>query len=98
MSKLSNSISSVSYRFERQIEIEQRAFAEQRTKLTAEFAVEKSRIYNELRQKEQEFDQRKDKMLQDKKDMAELLNKEFLEKTKMIEKKSQVKKLYNIRT
>lgn len=73
------------------MEIEQRSFEDHKTRLVADFATEKTRIYNELRQKEQEFDKRREKLLQDKRDIVELLNREFSDKTRMIEKRNQVR-------
>lgn len=73
------------------MEIEQRSFEDHKARLVADFATEKTRIYNELRQKEQEFDKRREKLLQDKRDVIELLNREYSDKTRMIEKRNQVR-------
>lgn len=73
------------------MQIEQRSFEEHKARLVADFATEKACIYNELRQKEQDFDKRREKLLQDKRDIVELLNREFADKTRMIEKRNQVR-------
>lgn len=75
--------------FERQMEIEQKSFEEQKNRLIAEFAAEKERMHTECRQKEAEFDARRDKLLQDRKDIVAHLNRECDEKIRMTEKRSQ---------
>lgn len=73
------------------MEIEQRSFEEHKTRLVAEFSAEKTRIYNEVRHKDEEFDKRCEKLLQEKKDIVELLNREFSDKSRMMEKRNQVR-------
>lgn len=77
-------------RFERQVEIEQKSFDEQKSRLTAEFNAEKERWLSEHRQHEHEFELRRDKLQQEKKELVEHLHREFADKVRMIEKRNQV--------
>ena len=70
--------------------IEQKSVEDQKARLLAEFTGEKERMQNETRQKEVDFDKKKDQLLQEKKDLAEHLGREFGEKTRMLEKRYQV--------
>lgn len=74
---------------------EQKSFEEQKTRLVGDFAIEKDRLVNELRQKELDFEVVKEKLVQDKKDIVEHLNRELTEKIRMIEKRHQVLTLLN---
>lgn len=85
-------------RFERQIEIEQKTFEEQKSRLIVEFSCEKERLLSEHRQTEHDFELRRDKLLQEKKDLAEHLHREFADKVRMIEKRNQVKNALNFNT
>lgn len=78
-------------RFERQIEIEQKSFEEQRSRQIGEFNGEKERWLNEHRQKEHEFEVRRDKMQQEKKELVEHLHREFADKMRIIEIRNQVR-------
>lgn len=77
-------------RFERQREEDQKTFEEQKSRLISDFAIEKDRLVNELRQKDMDFERFKEKMVLDKKDIIEHLNQEFTEKIRMIDKRNQV--------
>ena len=59
--------------------------------MLSEFSAEKDRMLKEMHQKEQELDSQREKLLRDKKEMAEHLNREFNEKVRMIEKRNQVR-------
>lgn len=72
------------------MENEQHAFEEQKQRLIAEHSSEKTRVYNELRQKEVDCDKRCKKVLQEKMDMVDVLNRDFADKTRMLEKRNQV--------
>lgn len=78
-------------RFERQMEIEQKSFEEKKLRSIAEFNTEKERLINEHRQKQHELEVRCDKLLQEKKELAEHLHREFSDKVRIIEKRNQVK-------
>lgn len=72
------------------MEIEQRSFDEHKSRLVAEFTIERERIANVARQKDQDFEKRRENLLQEKKDIGELLNREFADKSRMMEKRNQV--------
>lgn len=72
------------------MEIEQKSFEEHKLRLVADFGAEKERLLVEQRQKEHDFEIRREKLIQDKKDMIEHLNREFADKARMIEKRNQV--------
>lgn len=78
------------HRFERQIEIEQKAFEEHKHRLIAEFTSEKERLHNEQQQKENDFDMQREKIIKDKKELIDHINREFNDKVRMIEKRNQV--------
>lgn len=80
------------HRFEKQMELEQKAFEDSKNRIITEFAAEKDRLIKEIHQKEEELEIQREKLLKDKKEMAEQLNREFTEKVRMIEKRNQVKK------
>lgn len=73
------------------MELEQKAFEDSRNRIHCEFSAEKDRLIKEIHQKEQELDMQRDKLLKDKKEMAEHLNREFNEKVRIIEKRNQVR-------
>lgn len=77
-------------RFERQMEIEQKSFEEQKLRLVCEFNAEKDRWLSEHRQNEHEFEVRRDKLQQEKKELAEHLHRELADKLRIIEKRNQV--------
>lgn len=72
------------------MEVEQKAFEEHKSRLMAEFAAEKERQQCEQRQKEHHFDTQREKLLHEKKELAEHLNREYNDKIRMIEKRNQV--------
>lgn len=72
------------------MEIEQRSFDEYKSRLVAEFTIEKERISNVARQKDQDFEKRRENLIQEKKDIVEHLNREFADKSRMMEKRNQV--------
>lgn len=72
------------------MEDDQKSFEEQRSRLISDFAMEKERLLNELRQKDLDTEVLKEKLVQDKKDIIEHLNREFTEKIRMIDKRNQV--------
>lgn len=78
------------HRFERQIEIEQKSFEEHKHRLIAEFSADKERLHNEQQQKENDFDMQREKIIKDKKELIEHMNREFNDKVRMIEKRNQV--------
>lgn len=71
------------------MEIEQKAFEEQKVRLASEFAAEKERMQAEHRAKEHEHEARRDKLQQEKKDVVDHLNRELVEKVRLIEKRNQ---------
>lgn len=78
------------FRFEKQMEVEQKAFEDSKNRMLIEFSAEKDRLLKEIHQKEQELEFQREKLLKDKKDISEHLNREFNEKSRMIEKRNQV--------
>lgn len=83
-------------RFERQMEIERKSFEDQKSRLIGEFNSEKERWINEHRNNEHEYEVRRDKLQQEKKDLIEHLHRDFADKVRIIEKRNQVKELYRI--
>lgn len=77
-------------RFERQMAFEQRNFHEEKSKMVAEFIHEKDRLYTELKDKEQEFERRRDEYIFEKNQEIHFLKKELREKISLNEKKHQV--------
>lgn len=73
------------------MELEQKTFEDTKNRILTEFSAEKDRLLRELQQKEQELEAQREKLLRDKKDTAEHLNREFNEKVRMIEKRNQVR-------
>lgn len=78
------------FRFEKQMELEQKAFEDAKNRMLSEFSAEKDRLLKEIHQKDHELEFQREKLLKDKKEMAEHLNREFTEKVRMIEKRNQV--------
>lgn len=72
------------------MELEQKAFEDSKNRMLSEFSAEKDRLLKEIHQKEHELEFQREKLLKDKKEMAEHLNREFNEKVRMIEKRNQV--------
>lgn len=77
-------------RFEKQMELEQKAFEEQKIRIHTEFAGDKERLLKEIQVKEQELEMQREKSLKDKKDTCEQLNREFNEKVRLLEKRNKV--------
>lgn len=75
------------------MELEQKAFEDSKNRILAEFSADKDRLLKEIHQKEQELEFQREKLLKDKKEMAEHLNREFNEKVRMIEKRNQVSRV-----
>lgn len=72
------------------MELEQRTFEDIKNRMHSEFSTEKDRLIKEIHQKDQEFELQREKLLKDKKEMVEHLNREFSEKIRLIEKRNQV--------
>lgn len=77
-------------RFERQMAFEQRNVHEEKSKMVAEFIHEKDRLYTELKDKEQEFERRRDEYVYEKNQEIHFLKKDLREKMTLNEKKHQV--------
>lgn len=58
--------------------------------MCAEFAIEKERLLNEQQQKEYEFGLQREKLIKEKKELAEHLNRECNDKVRMMDKRNQV--------
>ena len=78
------------FRFERQIQHEQKSFEDQKSRLATEFIFEKDRILTEMKNKENEFEHRKDELNFDKQDAINHMKKDFKERIMLIEHKNQV--------
>lgn len=72
------------------MQLEQKTFEDTKNRLFHEFSTEKDRLLKEIQQKEQELEMQREKLLKEKKEMAEHMNREFSEKVRMIEKRNQV--------
>lgn len=70
---------------------EQRTFHEEKSKMMAEFVHDKDRLYTEFKEKEQDFERRRDEFVFDKNQEIHFLKKEFREKVSLNEKKHQVR-------
>lgn len=79
-----------SFRFDRQIETEQKLFEEQKNRLVIDFVNEKERLNTELRDKELDYERRKDQILHERNSTVEQLKIEFSERIKAIDRKNQV--------
>lgn len=77
-------------RFERQIESEQRAFEEQKSRLVAGFAAEKKRWHAAAQEKEFEFERRKIEWDEQRRDEIYHLKNEHSEKMGAMEMKNLV--------
>lgn len=73
------------------MELEQKTFEDAKNRILTEFSAEKDRMLKEIQQREQELEAQREKLLRDKKETAEQLNREFNEKVRMIEKRNQVR-------
>lgn len=69
---------------------EQRSFQEEKSKMMAEFIHEKDRIYTEFKEKEQDFDRRREEFIYEKNQEIHCMKKDFREKNLLNEKKHQV--------
>ncbi len=69
---------------------EQRTFHEEKSKMMAEFVHEKDRLYTEFKEKEQDFERRRDEFVFEKNQEIHFLKKELREKISINEKKHQV--------
>lgn len=78
------------YRFERQIESDQKMFEEQQSRLTAGFEVEKKRWKTVMHEKELDFERRKIELIEEHKDEIYHLRNEQAERIAAIENKAQV--------
>lgn len=72
------------------MEVEQKAFEDSKNRMLVELSGDKDRLVKEIHQKEQELGLQREKLLREKKEMAEQLNREFNDKVRMIEKRNQV--------
>lgn len=70
---------------------EQRTFQEEKSKMMAEFIHEKDRLYTDLKEKEQDFERRRDEYVFEKNQENHFLKKELREKVLQNEKKHQVR-------
>lgn len=71
--------------------MEQRTFHEDKSKMMAEFVHEKDRLYTDFKEKEQDFERRREEYIFDKNQEIHLLKKDMHEKLASNEKKHQVK-------
>lgn len=81
---------SIFYRFERQMEADQKSFEDQKSKLLVDFSIEKNRLQSEIKQKELEYERRKDELVGDKDDVILRMKRDFKERLSQIENKNQV--------
>lgn len=72
------------------MEADQKSFEEQKSRLLADFAIEKSRLQSEIKQKELEYERRKDELVGDKDDVIHHMKRDFKERLSQIENKNQV--------
>lgn len=82
--------STICYRFERQMEADHKSFEDQKSRLLADFTIEKNRLQSEIKQKELEYERRKVELIGDKDDVIHHMKREFKERVSQIENKHQV--------
>lgn len=78
-------------RFEKQMKMEQMSFEQQRQRLIGEFASERDRLYMEMKEKEEIYDNTKENLLKERSEMIEQVKRDYNEKLKIQEIKHQVK-------
>lgn len=74
------------------MENEQRLFEEQKNRILIDFVNEKDRLYAEIKEKEHDFERRKDDIVAEKSKTIEQLKIEFCERIKAMDRKNQVNK------
>lgn len=77
-------------RFEKQMEDERKSAEQQRLRLIHEFEMEKDRIYAEMRDKEHQYELKKDELMNEKLEILEDTKETFKEKLKQREAKFQM--------
>lgn len=76
-------------RFEKQMDDERKSAEQQRIRLISNFEAEKERLYQEMREKEQHFDMKKEELINDKMDALEEAKDIYSQKMKQRETKHQ---------
>lgn len=76
-------------RYEKQLEDERKSAEMQRSRMIQDFEGEKDRLYNELREKEHQFEMRKDELINEKLELVEETTESYKEKLKQKEAKHQ---------
>lgn len=72
------------------MEADQKSFEDQKSRLLADFAIEKNRLQSEIKQKELEYERQKDQLVGDKDDEIHHIKRDFKERFCQIENKNQV--------
>lgn len=72
------------------MEADQKSFADQKSMLLADFAIEKNRLHSEIKQKELEYERRKDEVVGDKDNVIHHMKRDFKDRLSQIENKNQV--------
>lgn len=78
-------------RFEKQMKMEQMSFEQQRQRLIGEFTSERDRLYMEMKEKEEIYDNTKENLSKERSEMIEQVKRDYNEKLKIQEIKHQVK-------
>lgn len=77
-------------RFEKQMEDERKSSEQQRLRMIHDFETEKDRLYAEMREKEHQFEMKKEELMNEKMEMLEDTKETFKEKLKQRESKHQM--------
>lgn len=84
-------------RYEKQMKMEQMTFEQQRQRFVSEFSAERDRLYMEMKEKEEIYDNTKENLLKERSEMIEQVKRDYNEKLKIQEIKHQVKMLFIFR-
>lgn len=68
-------------------------FEEQKNRLVIEFVHEKERLSTEYKEKELDYERRKDEIIHERNSTVEQLKMEFCERIKTVDRKNQVKSI-----
>lgn len=77
-------------RFEKQMEDERKSAEQQRLRMIHDFETEKDRLYAEMREKEHQFEMKKEELMNEKMELLEDTKETFKEKLKQRESKHQM--------
>lgn len=77
-------------RYEKQLDDERKSAEQQRSRMIQDFESEKDRLYSEMREKEHQFEMKKEELLSEKLEVCDEMKENFKEKLKQRESKHQM--------